>query len=178
MAITITRVPDGFDVWGKTKVTWKDITLDTSYPSSTGYVINAADIGFKEIFGAQVVGGNQASGKLSFVFDFNATAGDAPMLARLRAFFPTGGAGTSPTTLAAPIPSGGAITVAGTATGSVAAGGTTVTSTAANGAIVSVPATGLTATQAAGSGVPGVAKEVANTGDLSTIVIRVRFEGR
>ncbi len=178
MAITITRVPDGDDVWGRTKVCWKDITLDASYPATNGYVINASDVGLKSILGAKVVGGNQTAGKLSFVFDFNATAGDLTTAVRLRAFFPTGGAGTSPTTLAAPIPSGGAITVAGTATGSVASGSTPVTSSAANGAIVSVPATGLTATQAAGSGVPGVAKEVANTGDLSTVIVRVFFSGR
>lgn len=140
MAIIITRVPDSEDVWGRTKVTFKDITLDTSYPATTGYVINASDVGLKYLLGGVVVGGNQASGKLLFILDFNAGAGELTTAVRLRAFFPTGGAGTAPTTLANPT-----ITAGGTGQAPI---------------------------------IPGVAKEVADTADLSTIILRVSFRGR
>jgi hypothetical protein len=147
MALTITRVPDGNDVWGRTKIEYRDLTLDDAYAASTGYVINAQDVGLRQVFGAAVVGGNQAAGKLSFIFDFNASAGDLRTAVRLRAFFPTGGATSAPSALANPI----------------------VTSGASTASAVDATTPNIT---------PGVAKEVADGGDLGTIVLRVRFEGR
>jgi len=110
MALTFTRIADGEDVWGRTKVKYLDITLDSSYPASAGYVINAQDVGLKYIRGAQVVGGNQASGTLLYAFDNGTTAGVLKTSTILRCYQPTGGGGTNPTTLAAPIVSSGVAT--------------------------------------------------------------------
>ncbi len=180
MALTYTPVKDATDVWGRTRVEVFDLTLDDAYPTG-GYVINAQDVGLKSIYGAEVVGGDGDQLALMFGFKVLASPGDLLSAVNLLAYFPTGGA-TAGTTLSAPTSSvtSGTVTLGGTATGSVAAGATPVTSSAANGAIVSVPSTGLTATLAAGAGtlVAGVAKQVANSGDLGTIVLRVRFTGR
>lgn len=197
--ITITRVPDGNDVWGRTQISYRDITLDSSYPLTDGYVINAQDIGLKTIFGAQVVSGNKASGALKYGFDFGTVAGSLKTSVALRAFFPTGGA-TTPATLVAPISgassgaitngaiTAGANTVGGTATATPAAGATPVTSTGAQPAIpvvlTSVTVTSANPTQAASTFTPGtgltagIGKEVGDTTDMSSIIIRVRFEGR
>lgn len=147
MALTFTRVPDGFDVWGRTQIIYRDITFDNSYPLTNGYTIRASDVGLKSLFGAQMVGGNKASGGLKFNFDTSATAGNLGTSVVCRVYYPTGGGGTSPTTLAAPKVSTGASTAS------------------------AVDATSPTIT-------PGLAKEVGDTADLSTIIIRVRFEGR
>jgi hypothetical protein len=185
MALTFNKVPDGFDVWGKTYVNIFDVVLDNSYPLSTGYVINAQDVGLKGLKGAQVVGGNKAAGAVLAWADLApaSTGAVIPTSLALRVFLPTGGA-TAPATLTAPVVAAsvtGAITVAGTATGTIPAGGTTVTSTAANGAIVSVPAAGLTASAAAGTAgavTAGIGKEVGNTTDLSALIVRVMFFGQ
>ncbi len=192
MSIKINYVPGGSDVYGKTHVNFIDVTLDSSYPSSTGYLINASDIGFKNFLGVQVVGGNKAYGKLNFVADLLGSSGSggdpAPKLA-LRAFFPTGGAGAAPVTLADPVAGAtvpGAITVTN---GAITAGAITFptsttpvlsdsshpTFTAANPTQATT-----TASQASGTGgaiTPGVAKEVGNTADLSTIIVRLQVFG-
>lgn len=147
MSLTFKKIPDGEDLWGRTRVTWFDITLDNSYPNSAGYVINAQDVGLKYIRSAKAVGGNKAAGALLFHFDHGATAGVLANSVILRAFQPTGGGGTNPTTLAAPVVSSGASTAS------------------------AVDATTPTI-------VPGIGKEVADTGDLSAYIIRVRFEGQ
>jgi hypothetical protein len=180
MSVTLTRVPDGEDVWGRTRVTMFDVALDTSYPLTGGYVINAQDVGLKAFKGVDIVGSNKAGGAVLPIFDLTSltSPGQLPTSLALRLFLPSGGA-TAPATLTAPVGgTAGAITVAGTATGTIPAGGTTVTSTAANGAIVSVPGTGLTASQATGGAVvAGIGKEVGNTTDVSTLIYRVRFLG-
>lgn len=68
MALTIQRVPDGEDAWGRFRVKVVDLILDTSYPAG-GYVVNASDVGMKMVYGAQDVGGNAASGIWNFLFD-------------------------------------------------------------------------------------------------------------
>lgn len=186
MATTITRIPDGEDVWGRTHVKVVDVTLDNSYPATNGYVINANDVGLKGIRAVQVVGGNKAAGKLNFLADLLGTgvAGQDVTAVALRAFFPSGGAGTAPTSLAAPVITEGAITngaisiAASTATPD--AGGTPVTSTGAQPAIPVVfgAITQAASSIAAGSATPGVAKEVGNTADLSTIIVRLMIFGR
>lgn len=138
MALTFTRVPDGEDIWGRTRVRFVDITLDNSYPLTNGYVINAQDVGMKGIFGAKVIGGNKASGAILPTIDLGTVAGAPPTSAILRAFLPTGGA-SAPATLTAPIVSGGA-------------GASTL--------------------------VAGIGKEVGNTTDMTSIIIRVMFIGR
>ena len=179
MAITAKPVRGGEDVWGKSYAKLFDITLDTSYPLTTGYVINATDMGLKGFFGAQVVGGNKASGAVLPSFDLGSAvvtgANLPPTSLALRVFLPTGGA-TAPATLTAPVVAGTGLSLAGTATGTIPAGATPVTSTAANGAIVSVPATGLTIS-GSGTLTAGIGKEAGNTTDLSSITIRVRFVG-
>ncbi len=199
MSLTYTRVPDGFDVWGKTLIQYRDITFDASYPASTGYVINAQDVGLKAILGATVVSGNQAAGAVVPAFDFGATAGNLKTSVALRLFLPTGG-GSAPATLVAPVSgassgvitngaiTAGANTVGGTATATPAAGATPVTSTGAQPAIPvnlsSVTVTSANPTQAASSFVPGtgltggIGLEVGNGTDVSSIIVRIRFEGR
>lgn len=142
MSVAITRVPNGEDVWGMHYVKYVDIALDSSYPAVAGYVINATDVGLKGILGAQVVGGNKASGKLNYLVDLLGTgiAGQSKTSMALRAFFPTGGANAAPATLANP-------------TLSTGAGSTDNNIT------------------------PGVAKEVLNTADLSTIIVRFAVVG-
>lgn len=147
MALTFTKVPEGYDVWGKTRIIYRDITFDNAYPLSAGYTINAADVGLKYFFGAVVVGSNKAAGGLKFNFDNSATAGQLKTSLVARVYFPTGGGGATPTTLIAPKVTTGASTAS-------AVDATTPTITA------------------------GIAKEVGDGTDLSTIIIRVRFEGQ
>ena len=192
MAVKFNYVPGGADVYGKTHVNFIDVTLDNSYPATTGYVINASDIGLKNFLGAQVVGGNKAAGKLTFLADFLGTAGvggdPAPFMA-LRAFFPTGGSGSAPITLAAPAAGAttpGAITVTN---GVITPGAITfptsttpVLSDSSHPVFTEATPTQATTTasQAAGTGgaiTPGVAKEVGNTADLSTIIVRLQVFG-
>jgi len=177
MSLTLTPVRNGEDKWGRTSTTLFDITLDSSYPLVAGYVINAQDVGLKNLLSAQVQGGNKAAGAVLPVFDFGTPAGIPATSGILRLFLPTGG-GSAPATLTAPVGgTAGAITIAGTATGTIAPGGTTVTGASATPA-VSVPAAGLTASQATGGAlVAGIGKEVGNTTDVSSITIRVRFFG-
>lgn len=179
MSVTLTRVPDGEDIWGRTRVTLFDVALDTSYPLTNGYVINAQDVGLKGFKAAKVVGSNKAGGAVLPVLDLASISspGQLPTSLAFRLFLPTGG-GTAPATLTAPVGgSAGAITIAGTATGTIPAGGTAVTSTSASPA-VSVPAAGLTASQATGGAfVAGIGKEVGNTTDVSSLIYRVQFFG-
>lgn len=203
MALTLRQVPDGFDVWGKTKVFAFDVTFDTSYPLTNGYVIQASDVGLSSFKGIQVIGGNKAAGALIAYADLAPVATES-FLAKsmaLRLFFPTGG-GSAPATVTAPVAgagagtiavtngaiTAGAVTVAGAAVGTLTAGADTV-SIAAN---VAVPAAGLTASAAnptqatttavftgttGGGLVAGVAKEVGNTTDVSSIIFRILFMG-
>ena len=182
MSLTLSRVPDGEDIWGRTRTTLFDVACDTSYPLTNGYTINAADVGLKFFKSARVEGANKAAGAILPMLDFGTfVAGSAalPSAVALRLFNPTGGA-TAPSTLTAPVVAvtEGAVTIGGTATGTIPSGGTTVTSTSASPA-VSVPATGLTGTIAAGSGTltGGIAKEVANATNVSTLSFRIRFFG-
>ena len=196
MSLTLTPVRNGEDTWGRTKVTLFDVTLDTSYPLTAGYVVNAQDVGLKNILSARVEGGNKAAGAVLPVFDFGAPAGVPATSTILRLFLPTGGA-TAPATLTAPVVAvaEGAITVTN---GAITAGAITMGGTAAltaGGDTVSiaagVPAAGLTATAAnptqatstatiaAGSGTltAGIGKEVGDTTNVSSITVRVRFFG-
>ena len=178
MSLTLTKVRDSEDVWGKTRTVVYDIQFDSSYPLSAGYTLNAQDVGLKNFFDGSVVGGNKAAGAVAPHLEFS--LGLPISSAVLRLFLPSGGA-TAPATLTAPVAGGGAgtIVVSGTATGTIPAGATAVTSTSASPA-VSVPATGLTAAFTPGAGgaiTAGIGKEVGNTTDVSSITVRVRFFG-
>lgn len=152
MSLSIRRIPDGEDIWGRFKVVFKDLVLDNSYPAN-GYVINASDVGLKLLYEGVEVGGNAASGGLLFTLDATSGLGTATIdgvpntALKLRAFFPTGGATAAPSSLAAP----------------------KVTSGASSATAVNATTPDIT---------PGVAKEVATGADLSTVTIRVRFVGR
>jgi len=200
MALTLTPVRNAEDVWGRTKTTLFDITGDTSYPLTAGYVINAQDVGLKFFFSARVEGGNKAGGAVLPVFDFGTPAGVPATSAILRLFLPTGGA-TAPSTLTAPVAAAGAGTIvvtngaitAGAITVtdgavSIGAGGTPVTSTAANGAIgtqAQTTASAANPTQATstaaftgttgGALTAGIGKEVGDTTNVSSLIYRVRF---
>lgn len=184
MSVTLTRIPDGNDVWGRTRVSLYDVTLDTSYPNSTGYVIQASDVGLKAFKGGSIVGSNKAAGAAIAVLDTgtNGTGINTASLA-LRVFAPTGGATATSSPSAAPSFAEGAITngaisiAASTAT--PAAGATPVTSTGAQPAI---PVTFGAISQAsssiaAGVATAGVGKEFANASNLSTFTYRVVFYG-
>lgn len=204
MALTLIKVPDGFDVWGKTKVFAFDVTFDTSYPLTAGYVINAPDVGLSSFKGIQVLGGNKAAGGVIAHADLASVSTESFMATSLalRLFYPTGG-GTAPATVTAPVAgagagtiavtngaiTAGAVSVAGSAVGTLTAGADTV-DIASN---VAVPSTGLTASAAnptqatttavfTGSGggglVAGIAKEVGNTTNVSSITIRILFMGQ
>lgn len=107
MALGIQRIPDGEDFWGRFKVQYKDLILDSSYPAG-GYTINAQDVGIKALYEAVVVGGNAVSGGLHYILDAGTALGTAtvvgvpPTSLKLRVFFPTGGGGTAPSTLIDP----------------------------------------------------------------------------
>lgn len=80
MAITIKPVPDGEDVWGRTRVRFVDITLDTSYPNTggtIGYLINASDLGFKYLYAVELASQGTASLAWTYFFDTNAAMGSA-----------------------------------------------------------------------------------------------------
>lgn len=203
MAITLTPVRNGEDTWGRTKTTLFDITGDTSYPLTNGYVINAQDVGLKNFLSARVEGGNKAGGAVLPVFDFGTPAGIPTTSTILRLFLPTGGA-SAPSTLTAPVAAitegaitvtngaitAGANTVGGTATATPASNTTPVTSTSAQPAIpvdlTSVTVTSANPTQAASTAsiaagssalTAGIGKEVGNTTDVSSLIYRVRFFG-
>jgi hypothetical protein len=176
MALSFKKIPDGDDVWGRTRVTLFDVTLDNSYPNPAGYVINAGDVGLKAFKSAEVVGRNKASIGVIPALDLASISspGQLPTALVFRVVAPSGG--SAPSSLVAPGITEGAVTIGGTATGTIPAGGTAVTSTSASPA-VSVPATGLTGSIAAGSVAGGIGVEFANGTDLSTLIFRVRFMG-
>jgi hypothetical protein len=91
MALTIVRVPNGEDVFGRNYIRTFDVTLDNSYPNSTGYTINANDVGLKNFLGADVIAGNRTSGGYSYIFDTNASPGDSVTALRLRLFWSASG---------------------------------------------------------------------------------------
>lgn len=114
------------------------ITFDSSYPTG-GEAITAANFGF---------------GSTIFILSMNGASGVVPVFDRanlkIMVYFPTGGAGTSPATLA-------------NAAGGLAAGATPVTSTAATGVVALTP---------------GVGIEVGSTCNLATLVIQVFAMGQ
>lgn len=85
MALTFTKIKDGGDVWGKKPVSVFDVTLDSSYPATPGYVINARDVGHKALYGAAIIGGNQASGAGNIIIDTDG-AGTLATSVALRVF--------------------------------------------------------------------------------------------
>lgn len=178
MSLTLTKVNGAEDVWGRTYTTVYDITYDSSYPLTNGYVINGQDVGLRNLIGAQVIGGNKAAGAVLPMFDFGTPSGVVATSAIARLFLPTGG-GSAPATLVAPVAGAtvpGAITIAAS-TATPASGATAVTSTGAQPAI---PVTFGTISQAAGTGgalTGGIGLEVGNTTDVSSITVRVRFFG-
>lgn len=89
MAHTITRVPDGDDVWGRNKIQIRDVVV-TTYVAG-GIVINASDVGLKFFRSVSVVGGD--AGLLTYYpyFDLGTTpAGSVPITGKLRASTATG----------------------------------------------------------------------------------------
>lgn len=77
MAITIQRVPDGEDVWGRTKVRFVDVKFDTSYPNPGGYVVQAADVGMKMVYSVDIAGENTGGLAWTYYFDINGSVGSA-----------------------------------------------------------------------------------------------------
>lgn len=191
MALTLHKVPDGFDVWGRTKVFAFDVTFDTNYPLTNGYVINASDVGLKTFHGIQVLGGNKAAGAVVAHADLSSVSTEsfiATALA-LRLFLPAGGA-TAPATLTAPVSgasgagviTNGAISIAAS-TATPASGAVAVLSTGAQPAIPVVfgAITQATSTVTGGAGgaiTAGIGKEVGDTTDVSSITIRILFMGK
>ncbi len=71
MAITLSRVKDAEDVWGKHRTVLYDITLDSSYPTG-GEAITPREVGLSIIKGAQVMGIKDAtSGGVVVQWDYD-----------------------------------------------------------------------------------------------------------
>ncbi len=177
MSLTLTKVRDSEDVWGKTRTVLFDVAFDTSYPLSAGYVINAGDVGLKNIFSARAEGGNKAAGAVLPVLDLGTPAGIAASSAILRLFLPSGGA-TAPATLTAPVVAANGAPGLGTlaVTTTPDAGATNLTGSAAKPALAGV-FSGALAAGSAGAATAGIGKEVGDTTDVSSITVRVRFFG-
>src|SRR5574341_1172375 len=106
MALTLTKVPDSEDVWGKHRVAMFDLVGDASYPAG-GYAITPSQVGMRRIYGVKFVGGNPAAGRLIPHWD---TSAGKYMLA-----YPTGGGIASPAALSDPILNAGAVAVTSSA---------------------------------------------------------------
>ena len=74
MAFTLTRVPDGTDVWGKSKIAIYDITISGTYTAG-GYTIAASDVGLKFFRSVSPEGGDVSQLTYFPFFDF----GTAPL---------------------------------------------------------------------------------------------------
>lgn len=131
MALTFTNQAQG--VVGNLRYWSGTILFDNSYPTN-GEAITAANFGFASVIYVLDLGINGG-----VLFEFDKTN------SKIKAYFPTGGATASPTTLIAPV-------------GALPAGVTPVTSTTATGAVATTP---------------GIGKEVGNTTDLSTVTVQV-----
>lgn len=69
MSITLTKVPDSYDAWGKHLVTGYDVALDTSYPAG-GYSITPANVGLSRIDEVIIGNGNIASAAFRLAWDY------------------------------------------------------------------------------------------------------------
>lgn len=176
MAITKTLVPDSSDVWGKTRVEAYDITLDTSYPTG-GYSLPASALGWSQINGAVKLGGNSTAGGYEVHYD---TVNAKLMVFRSAGFTPAGTNGTSAVS--------GNVTVVGGAIGEAIGinpdsnAGVLSKAAATNRTIPIATFLGAAPTAAAqtftGTAVAaGALAQVSNGVNLSTVTVRVRFEG-
>lgn len=77
MAISTQKVPDGEDVWGRMRVRFVDITLDSAYPNPAGYVVNASDLGMKMVYSVDLAGQNTAAESYLYTFNMNSFVGSA-----------------------------------------------------------------------------------------------------
>jgi len=90
MAVTYTRVPDGNDVWGRTKVQLLDITITGTYTAG-GYTLSATQFQLKFFKSADIAGGDVSMGTYFPVFDFGTSpAGKEPATVKLRFFTASG----------------------------------------------------------------------------------------
>lgn len=92
MAFTATAVPDGLDVFGRNKVTFRDFKIpNPDAYTAGGYVINASDVGLKFFRGVVVAGGDVSLGTYFPMFDLGTTpAGVLPTTGKLRFFTASG----------------------------------------------------------------------------------------
>lgn len=171
MALSKTLVPDSEDVFGKQRVVSYDITPDTSYPTG-GYAFTAANLGWSELKGMTVIGGNSASGGYKAHYD---TVNKKIMVFRQAGLTPAG-------TLSKPtftVEASGAIGTnmeVGLSADSAAAtfeGGTGITAqrTLTTTSPVGTPTFTGTAVSA------GALAEVAGSVNLSSLTFRVEFRG-
>ena len=109
-----TAVPDAQDVYGRTRRTVYDVTLETTY-SAGGLLIGPGAVGLRTIQGARVIGGNAAGKVLLHQVDTTTTPGSVKLIS----MYPTGGGAASPAALGDP---------------AITAGAVAMTSNAANGA--------------------------------------------
>lgn len=114
MALTLAKVKDSEDIWGKHRRVVFDVTFDNSYPAG-GEVILPANVGLRRIEMVRIGGGNPAAGGLNAHWDV--VAGKMMLL------YPTGSTLAAPAAIADPILNAGAVAVtASAATGPFAAG--------------------------------------------------------
>lgn len=92
MAVTLTRVPDGNDYWGRNKIKFVDFQAasGTTYPSG-GFVINANTFELKVFRGLKIVGGDVSQGTYFGIVDMTtAFPGKEPPTVALRLFTASG----------------------------------------------------------------------------------------
>ncbi len=164
MSLTFAKGSEG--VIGNLRYWQGTITLDNSYATG-GYAITAANF----LFGSSIFFLHLGQGDVGVMVEW------LPLTSKIKCWFPTGGA-TAPTSLTAPVSAAGTITFAGTATGTMATGAVAVLSSTST-PTVTVPGAGLTASFAGGSGLTGgVAIEVGNTTNLSTVIVQAFAVGQ
>lgn len=87
MALTLTRVADGYNVVGKLREAIYDVALDASYPAG-GYVINAGDVGLKYLYGVRTLASLPANAttQTAMVIDLGGVTGVPVFSVKLRTY--------------------------------------------------------------------------------------------
>ena len=105
MALTLTRLSGPASLGNIRKVHYR-ITFDSSYPAG-GESLTAGDVGLSEIHKVDIDPYDAASGRLIYGYDYANS--------KIQVFYPSGGAGTAPTTIADPVIPSGSTAVTSTA---------------------------------------------------------------
>jgi hypothetical protein len=192
MAITKTRLKDGYNIEGKFASQIVDITLDSSYPTG-GESILPSEVGLKAIYGARILGYKDAtSGGYEIKWDYDSNK----LMAFVTAGFTPAGTNSAPAFTGSALAAHGhvlhfqtsaaanAVTAAANSlrTPAAAFDVASVANNSGEGGIVQIsagtPAGTVAAPTFTGTAVAAAAgAEVANGVDLSLVSVRVQFVG-